>query len=204
MALARHQFTVTDELGNVVPGAHIEVRREIPGQPLAALKSDRAGLVGLSNPFDADANGFAFFHVIGGAYQIRVFLGSSISPTFEAPLQRYVGIGTASESDVAAIVSGVRAQRTVTAAGDVTALPTDDIIIIKKSVGAATNVNVDWSARDRALTVVDGKGDASTNNIKIVPASGQTQYGVADYQAVIDGNGGSLTLQPLEDGSGAF
>lgn len=97
-----------------------------------------------------------------------------------------------------------RAQRIVTAAGAVTILPTDEIVIINKTVGAATTVNVDWSQQTKPLTIVDGKADAATNNITIVPLSGQTQYGTANYQVVIDGNGGQVTLTPLADGSGAF
>lgn len=97
-----------------------------------------------------------------------------------------------------------RTQRIVTAAGVVTALPSDGIIVIKKTVGAATTVNVDWSARSQPLTIVDGKGDAATNNISVVPTTGQTQYAQANYVALIDGNGGSITLTPLADGSGAF
>lgn len=103
MALARHQFTVTDELGNVVPGAHIEVRREVPGQPLAALKSDREGSDDLSNPFDADENGFAAFHVIGGAYQIKAALGAFLQT------ERFVPIGTAAEFDVESLLIDVAA-----------------------------------------------------------------------------------------------
>jgi hypothetical protein len=97
-----------------------------------------------------------------------------------------------------------RAQRIVTASGAVTAAPTDDIIIINKTSGAATTVNVDWSAQTRPLTIVDGKGDAGTNNITIVPSAGQTQYGIANYQVIIDGNGGQVTLTPLSGGTGAF
>ena len=54
---------------------------------------DRDGLVSLSNPFNADADGFAGFHVAGGAYQIR-----ASSTGFER-IWRYVAIGTAAETD---------------------------------------------------------------------------------------------------------
>lgn len=97
-----------------------------------------------------------------------------------------------------------RTQRIITAAGAITASPDDDIIIVRKTVGAATTVNVDWSLQNKPLTIVDGKGDANTNNITIVPTAGQTQYGIVDYQVVIDGNGGQVTLTPLAGGTGAF
>lgn len=97
-----------------------------------------------------------------------------------------------------------KTQRLVTTAGSVTADPSDDIIVINKTIAAATTVNVDWSARTKSLTIVDGKGDANTNNITIVPASGQTQYGTVDLPVIIDGNGGQVTLTPLAAGTGAF
>lgn len=94
MALARYQFTVTDEAGNVQPLASVEVRSEAPGAALAALYSDRSGTTPLGNPFLADADGFAAFHVIGGAYKITSTFGSG------SRIFRYEGIGTSSETDI--------------------------------------------------------------------------------------------------------
>ena len=93
MVLARWQATVTDEQGNVLPGATVTVRREVTGTPLAALFADRDGLVPLGNPFPADPEGFAAFHVAGGAYQIAATQGAFTRSW------RYVGIGTAAEAD---------------------------------------------------------------------------------------------------------
>jgi hypothetical protein len=94
MALARREFTVVDESGNIVTDAQVEVRREIAGQPLAAIYSDRDGTTPLGNPFNVDPDtGVAAFHVTGGAYKIRAF-----KTGFER-IERYVGIGTGSETD---------------------------------------------------------------------------------------------------------
>ncbi len=102
MALARHEFTVTDEHGNIVTDAQVEVRREIAGAPLAVLYSDRDGLTPLINPFPVDSEtAVAAFHVVGGAYRIRAF-----KPSLER-VERYVGIGTASETDASLIPTGV-------------------------------------------------------------------------------------------------
>ena len=98
MPLARHQFSVTDEHGDIVPSAYVEVRREIGGQPLIQLYADRNGVTTLGNPFQADSEGFAAFHVAGGAYQIRAYMTG-----FERIL-RYVGVGTASEVDLTSLV----------------------------------------------------------------------------------------------------
>ena len=100
MVLARWQRTITDEAGNALPAAQITVRRETVGAPLAALYSDRDGLVSIGNPFNADAEGFAAFHVVGGAYRITATLGSSTRTW------RYVAIGLAAEAD--ALSTGFR------------------------------------------------------------------------------------------------
>lgn len=100
MTLARWQATIQDDEGNVISGASVEVRREISGSPLASLFSDRDGLVSIGNPTVSDADGFAAFHVAGGAYRITVTSG-----TFTRVL-RYVAIGLAAESD--ASVPGFR------------------------------------------------------------------------------------------------
>jgi hypothetical protein len=93
MALARWQATIVDEDGNILPGASVEVREEISGLPLAVLYSDRAGVVSIGNPFVADAEGFAAFHAIGGAYKITATSGAF------SRIWRYVAVGTAAESD---------------------------------------------------------------------------------------------------------
>lgn len=97
MALGRHQFFAQDGQGNVVPGAHVEVRSEASGS-LASLFSDRAGTVSLGNPFDADSEGFAFFYVAGGAYKVRTYTGTSGAPTTEH-FDRYVAVGLLRERD---------------------------------------------------------------------------------------------------------
>ena len=102
MVLARWQATIADEQGNILPGAQITVRQEVPGAPLAVLKSDRNGSVNLGNPFQAGADGFGAFHVVGGAYRIDATLGSSTRTW------RYVPIGLAAEAD--GLTSGFRFQ----------------------------------------------------------------------------------------------
>lgn len=193
---AVHQFFVQDAQGNIVAGASVEVRSEVPGQPLAALKADRDGASNKSNPFTTDADGLARFYVAGGAYQITV------SYSGEETIFRYVAIGLNAESDSAASLT----EREVTAAGAVTVAADDaDIIYINKTVGAATTVNLPSAAsRIKSVTIVDAKGDAATNNITIVPVSGQKIFATVDYTPIIDGNGGRLTLTPKQDGTGWF
>lgn len=97
--LSRRQFSVTDQAGNVVPGAWIEVKLAIvDGQPLATLYQDRAGTVPLGNPFQADANGFFFYHAAAGVQRVRAYVGPSGAPTFEQ-VWDYVPVGTIDELD---------------------------------------------------------------------------------------------------------
>jgi hypothetical protein len=93
MPLARWQATIVDEAGNIQTAASIEVRGETPGSPLASIFSDRDGVTPLGNPFSSDAEGFAAFHVVGGAYRITATKGAF------SRIWRYVGIGTAQEAD---------------------------------------------------------------------------------------------------------
>lgn len=96
--LAGHQFTVVDGAGNVVPSASVEVRSEATGN-LVQLYSDRAGASPIGNPFNADANGFARFYVVGGSYKITCSSGSSSLDPW-----RHVAIGLLGERDALSAV----------------------------------------------------------------------------------------------------
>ena len=83
------------------------------------------------------------------------------------------------------------ATRVVTAAGAVAVAATDGIVVVNKTVGAATAANLPASpAEGDRYVIADGKGDASTHNITLTPAAGNingagtyvinTNYGNAD------------------------
>lgn len=95
MALSHYQSTAVDDQGNVLSSATITVWREGSGA-LAALKTDRSGVTGKSNPFTitSGAGGQFDFYVVGGAYKIEVVSGS-LTRTL-----RYVALGTAAEVDL--------------------------------------------------------------------------------------------------------
>jgi hypothetical protein len=194
MTVARYDLTATDEQGNVISGANVEVRAEQPGAPLATLYSDRDGTTPIANPTATDAHGDAGFFVLGGFYKIVVTSG------ILTKTRRYVGIGLAQGSDVEP--EGIT-QRYHTAAGTVTVGVDDaDIIVVKKTVGEPTPVELpDPAGATNKVRIVDGKYDAATNNITITSlGTAKTIMGGASY--VIDSNGGSIELTPLADGSG--
>src|SRR5579871_781395 len=72
------------------------------------------------------------------------------------------------------IIATMSVLRVVTAAGAVTAAVTDHIIEVNKTSGAATTVNMPAcnSNSGLQLVIVDGKGDANTNNITLTPSAG--------------------------------
>lgn len=81
--------------------------------------------------------------------------------------------------------------RVVTAAGAVTVAITDYTIIVNKTSGAATSVNLPASpTAGDTYRIKDGKGDAATNNITITPSSGNidgagTYVLNKNYQSVV-------------------
>ncbi|HEY0220026.1 MAG TPA: choice-of-anchor R domain-containing protein [Afipia sp.] len=203
MALARHQFTVTDDAGNVVAGAHIEVRREISGQPLAALKADRDGAVAMSNPFDADGEGFAAFHIVGGAYQIRAYLGSSVAPTFEK-FWNFVGIGTSAETDIEQIIAATSQDlpREVTGSADIQIITTDSQVEVAPS--GTSPANAFLPALGTAVgkkTIVDLTGTFRAHNltVHVHPSDVGHSALLGGDTLVMDSNYQSLTFEQNSD-----
>jgi hypothetical protein len=109
----------------------------------------------------------------------------------------------ASASPVADFYSGLMVTEKTTS-GNYDMVAADDVILVNKSVGAATTVNLVTAAgrSNRPVKVVDGKGDAATNNITIDGSGAETIVGAATY--VIAFNYGSVTLWPKPDGSGWY
>lgn len=62
--------------------------------------------------------------------------------------------------------------RVVTASGAVTITTADNVVVLNKTVGAATTVTLPAGALGLRYTVKDGKGDADTNPITLTPAAG--------------------------------
>lgn len=103
------------------------------------------------------------------------------------------GIGSmASQSSAAVTLTGSLTQnvRVVTAAGDVTMTATDTILILEKTIGAATAVTLPPApTTGRSIVIKDGNGDAALNPITV---SGGMIDGAAAY--VVNENHASLSL----------
>jgi hypothetical protein len=77
--------------------------------------------------------------------------------------------------------------RVVTAAGNVTMLASDFLLVLNKTVGAATNVTLPTAPIiGQNVIIKDGKGDALTNNITVLGAiDGGTSFVLTQaYQAI--------------------
>lgn len=103
MTLYRWQASITDEAGNVMPGATVTVRDEVSGL-LPTLYVDKAGATPLGNPFtltsaEAGGNGAAEFYVAAGFYEITATLGMLIAEAQDAN----IGAMNASQCDPRAI-----------------------------------------------------------------------------------------------------
>lgn len=100
-------------------------------------------------------------------------------------------VTTLTANGISTLQSGqIQAIRVVVAAGTVTAATTDFAIVVNKTVGAATTVNLFATpATGTTLVIKDGKGDAASNNITITPAAGNID-GAATY--VLSTNFGSI------------
>jgi hypothetical protein len=149
MTLARWQSTITDEAGNIQDGASVTVQREVAGAPLASLFSDRDGLVLTGNPITADSEGFAAFHVAGGAYRITATKGGF------SRVWRYVGVGRAQEfdaTDITALVQNVDAGYALTFESETSAPP---------SAGAIRFDNVDLSAATECYISTENLGGSN-------------------------------------------
>lgn len=83
--------------------------------------------------------------------------------------------------------------RIITAAGPVTVLAGDGLVVLNKTVGAATTVTLEASpVAGVAHRIKDGKGDAGTNNITVQPAAG-TIDGAATF--VMNTNRQAITVE---------
>lgn len=116
------------------------------------------------------------------------------------PVNTYVAVQNADGSffrtTLASVITTSQTQVIKTTPGDVNVAKIDGSIIINKTVGQATAVNLPVAAdKFGAVLVTDLKRDAGTNPITIFPVAGETIAGLASYQIAADG--ASVFLRPV-------
>lgn len=170
MALAAWNYLITDNEGDIITGASVEVRRE-SDNALASLYSDRAGSSALGNPF-TDSTGTGRFHVAGGSYKVTI-TKDALTRSF-----RYVAIGLAGEID--SVVTGL-------AAG--TAVTLDQTDPANPIVGQDISVSIPTSA----VTL----SNSATTAQNLFPAASDTLTVVANktylFEAMLDIGTGTTT-----------
>lgn len=98
---------------------------------------------------------------------------------------------TLSATGIATFTGGMRwGVRVVVAAGVVTLTNADVVVVVNKTVGAATVVNLPAGVTNQVFVIKDGKGDANSNNITVTPAAGNidgagTLVMTVNYQSVM-------------------
>jgi hypothetical protein len=185
MTLARWQATILDSAGNIQPGASIEVRREGAGGTLVSLYGDRDGTAPIGNPFFADPDGLAAFHVPGGAYRITATKGAFTQ------VWRYVAIGLAAESD--SLTTGIS---WVFDAATADADPGDGALRFNNAAPASvTQLYIDTLSRFGGnvgawLAFLDDNGTAANRGTLVLQTADGTGLLVATVTgAVVDGGG---------------
>jgi hypothetical protein len=103
---------------------------------------------------------------------------------------------------IAQLISASQTQQIKTSAGSVNVAANDGLIILNKTVGAATTVNLPASSNKVGpVKIVDWKGDAGTNNITIaLVGSDKLNGNLTTWTIAADG--ASVVCTPLSDGSG--
>lgn len=106
------------------------------------------------------------------------------------------------KTSLAAVLSGSQTTQIITAGAVVNVAATDGLIVLNKTVGSATTVNMPASGtKIGKCKIVDWKGDAGTNNITINNNAAEKFNGnLASW--VIAGDGGSVVLDPIPTGIG--
>jgi hypothetical protein len=104
MARAVWQATIADFAGNVQAGASLTVRDAETGN-LVPLFSVREGAGGLSNPTNADPNGFVRVYVEPGRYHVKATFGSSEREWRDLVLEAEGGGGASTAEELLEILS---------------------------------------------------------------------------------------------------
>jgi hypothetical protein len=107
-----------------------------------------------------------------------------------------------------AFLTNVPSYRIITSAGATNLLPSDDVLLINPSPAGAVQIDLPLSATRNGAPVFikDYARGANANNITMVPSGAETIDGLsgaaaaANGVAVIDTDGGVMTLNPLDSG----
>jgi hypothetical protein len=136
-----------------------------------------------------------------GTSTVSLDYSSMVELTAYDPTQKLFAVidratGVWNQVSLSSILTGSQTVQIVTAAGDVTVQPNDGLIILNKTVGAATNVILPAAAtKVGRVKVVDWKNDSDVNNVTFVPNGSEKIQGLSGWK--LAGQGASITLDPI-------
>ena len=105
----------------------------------------------------------------------------------------------ASAAQIASLATGTPflATTVVQAGSTYVALPTDVLIIVQKTVGSPTTIDLPaFTSKAGFYYIKDGKGDAGTNAITVTPSGTDAIDGLTGTQLQITTNYGILQIAP--------
>lgn len=143
---------------------------------------------------------------LNGVYTVNLDYSAFVELTsFDASQKLFAVVdrttGEWNKVSFASLISAGQTYQVITA-GDCTVLANDGLIIINKTVGAATAVTLPASAlKVGKVKIVDFKGDAGTNNITVTP-DGTEKFNGAQATWTISGDGASVVFDPIPSGLG--
>ena len=173
------------------------------------LKLERASLklkVNARIPAQLEAEDFLTIDRANGVYTFGVdYTLIAETPVTDPSDAKLVVWDTGSSSfkliSISSLLSTGQTYQVITT-GNCTVLDTDGLIIINKTVGAATAVTLPASAsKFGPVKVVDFKGDAGTNNITVTP-NGTEKFNGAAATWVIGADSASVVFDPILTGIG--
>lgn len=122
---------------------------------------------------------------------------TSFNPTSESVLVQSSIDGSFARVTLAAILTASQTVQVITVGSTVNVAATDGLIIINKTSGSATAVNLPASTvKIGKVKIVDFKGDAGTNNIT-VNCIGSDTFNGGGTSWIIEGAGGSIVCDPI-------
>jgi hypothetical protein len=171
--LARYQAFALDAAGNVLPSPTVTGVNEANGAN-AALFSDRAGTVSLTNPFTGGSDGLVAFHAAGGAYKITVVQGGTTR------IFRYVAVGTGAEIDTGVLAGFLVAANNLSDLASITTAKTN----LGLATVATTGVYADLTSKPTLGTAA--ALNAGTGANQVVQLNGSAQYPANDGQLIVN------------------
>lgn len=194
MALARCNFAIQDEAGNIVDGASVTVRLEVSGLPLGVPYSDKEGTTPLGNPYTPGDGADAGFYAVGGYYRI-----TATHASFGTKTWRDVSVGLAAGTDLGGGENTV--EEFTGASGTISATTLNAIINRSAPVTTALTLPDASTRNGRELRIVDYSQSVTDHVITLTPADvdqkimRQATWQLASNAAQL----ASITLKPVVD-----